>query len=97
MKYIYLSRIINLIQLRFTFENQPVISSSIQNFGRLIDMSREQQQQQSTTQVIQIQQPRFTSPGHPQSATTHYVATIPHPIYNQEQNNQCKFVLNKNE
>lgn len=49
-------------------------------------MSREQQTQNSTSQVIQIQQPR----GPPQPSA-HYVSTVSHPVYNQEQNNQCKW------
>jgi len=74
-----------------TFENQLAISSAIQDFGRLIDMAREQQSQNSTSQVIQMQQSRFPTPRYPQSAAN-YVTTVPHPMYDQEQNNQCKFI-----
>jgi len=75
--------------LRFTFDNQTGITSAIQNFGRLIDLSKTQT---STTQVVplqqQQQQPRYPSPPNapPQSAN-HYVSTVPRTMYNQH----CKF------
>ena len=52
-------------------------------------MSRDQQGQTSTTQVIPIQQPRYPPPGHPQSAA-HYRPTAPYAMYHQQQSNQCK-------
>ena len=90
----YLSLITNIIQLRFTSENQAAISSTIQNFGRLIDLSREQQSQNSTNQVVQLQQARYPSPGHPHSAA-HYVPTAPYSMYTQRQpqNDHCKSLL----
>ncbi|CAF3418126.1 unnamed protein product [Rotaria sp. Silwood1] len=71
-------------KLRFTFENQAAMSSAIQNFGRLIDISNQLQSQTSTSQVVPIQQTRFSSPGHSHSATN-YVTTVPNPMYTREQ------------
>ena len=53
-------------------------------------MSREQQAQTSTSQVVQIQQPRYPPPGYHQQGT-HYVSTGPNPMYNQH----CKYQLTK--
>jgi hypothetical protein len=102
----YLSLINEIVQLRLTFDNQANISSSIHNFGRLTDMSRERQQQQqqpsqiSTGRVVQLQQqqqPQFSWAAYPQSAA-HYVTTSSNPIRNQpqSQNDQCKFVNEEN-
>ena len=53
---LHLSILINLVQLRLTFDNQAAISSAIQNFGRLIDVTREQQHSHlSASQVFQLQ------------------------------------------
>jgi hypothetical protein len=90
----YLSIINNLVQLRFTSQNQATISSTIQDFGHLIDTSREQQSQTTTSQVVPIQQQqqqRFPPPGHPHS-NAHYVSTVPNQMHNQGQsyNDHCK-------
>ncbi|CAF0829568.1 unnamed protein product [Rotaria sordida] len=71
-------------KLRLTFENQVPLSSAIQNFGRLIDISNEQQSQTSTSQVVPIQQTRFSSPGHPHSVAN-YGTTVPNQMYIREQ------------
>ena len=87
----YLSTSNDIIQLRFTYENQAAISSAIQNFGHLIDLSKERQQPTSTSPIIQIQRPRFSSPVPPYSAAP-YATTVPHPRCTQEQLQieQCK-------
>ena len=47
-------------------------------------MSRDQQGQTSTSQVVPIQQPRY-------SPSAQHVNSAPYPMYHQEQNNQCNF------
>ncbi|CAF0868509.1 unnamed protein product [Adineta ricciae] len=61
-------------KLRFTSENQTAISSTIHEFGRLIDITA----QTSTNH------PRHTSTGHPNSAPN-YATTISNPVYMQDQ------------
>ncbi len=77
----------NIIQLRFTFENQAAISSVVQDFGRLMDMTREQQPQTFGNQA------RFPSSGHPHAAA-HYVSTVPNSMYiqDQSQDDSCKSI-----
>jgi len=77
----------NIIQLRFTFENQAAISSVVQDFGRLMDMTREQQTQTFGNQG------RFPSSGHPHPPA-HYVSTVPNSMYIQEQSqdDSCKSI-----
>jgi hypothetical protein len=81
----------NIIQLRFTSENQAAISSFVQDFGRLMDITREQQQQPTPQSFGN--QARFPSSGHPHAAA-HYVTTVPNSMYIQEQSqdDSCKSI-----
>ena len=79
----HLSIIIRIIKLRFTSENQTAISSTIHEFGRLIDINA----QTSTNH------PRHTSTGHPNSAPN-YTTTISNPAHMQDQTppDTCEFM-----
>ncbi|CAF2139412.1 unnamed protein product, partial [Rotaria magnacalcarata] len=77
------------------FNDQAAVSSAIQNFGRLIDTSQEQQSLISVNQVAQFQQqqqPRVSTVLYPPYATTQYVTPPRNPSQwqAQSQNDQCK-------
>ncbi|CAF1591700.1 unnamed protein product [Rotaria magnacalcarata] len=86
-------------KLRLVFNDQAAVSSAIQNFGRLIDTSQEQQSLISVNQVAQFQQqqqPRVSTVLYPPYATTQYVTPPRNPSQwqAQSQNDQYRHLEN---